>query len=77
MNPLRGSRATSFGSGLNSAVKRGLRFHSAVVDDVSAALGFDRSLAPALAQRFRAALDRRLDDVGLRPESFPYDVAPV
>lgn len=27
--------------------------------------------------RFRASLDRCLDEVELRPESFPHDVAPV
>ena len=47
-----------------------LRFHPLVADDLAAATAWYNNLSPELSNRFRAAVDSRLDSVELRPESF-------
>jgi hypothetical protein len=40
------------------------------VDDLKTAIRYYDSISSELGTRFRAAIRRRLDDVGSRPESF-------
>ncbi len=47
-----------------------LRFHPLVADDLSAATAWYDDISRDLGNRFRAAVDSRLDAVELRPESF-------
>ena len=47
-----------------------LRFHPLVADDLGAAAAWYDDLSIELGNRFRAAVDSRLDAVELRPESF-------
>ena len=47
-----------------------LRFHPLVADDLEAAKNWYGDISPELGNRFRAAVDSRLDAVELRPESF-------
>ena len=47
-----------------------LRFHPDVVDDLEGAAAWYDEISAELGNRFRAAVDSRLDAVELRPESF-------
>ena len=47
-----------------------LRFHPLVADDLEAAAAWYDDISIELGNRFRAAVDSRLDAVELRPESF-------
>ena len=47
-----------------------LRFHPLVADDLSAATAWYDDISVELGNRFRRAVDSRLDAVELRPESF-------
>ena len=47
-----------------------LRFHPLVADDLEAAAAWYDEISIELGNRFRAAVDSRLDAVELRPESF-------
>lgn len=47
-----------------------LRFHPRVAGDLEAAAKWYDDISPDLGNRFRAAVDSRLDAVELRPESF-------
>ncbi len=41
------------------------------------ALDYYEEISPALADRFRAEVNRRLDEIAERPESFPVDVSQI
>ena len=56
---------------------RRLIFNSSIPDDLASALDYYEEISPALANRFRENVDRRLDDIAERPESFPKDVSPT
>ena len=45
-------------------------YHPSVADDLKTAVRYYDSISSELGTRFRAAIRRRLDDVGSRPESF-------
>jgi hypothetical protein len=47
-----------------------LRFHPLVADDLEAAANWYDNISTELGNRFRAAIDSRLDVVELHPESF-------
>ena len=47
-----------------------LRFHPDVADDLEGAAAWYDEISVELGNRFRAAVDSRLDAVELRPESF-------
>ncbi len=47
-----------------------LRFYPLVADDLSAATAWYDEISPEIGNRFRTAVDSRLDAVELRPESF-------
>lgn len=51
-----------------------LIFNPSIPDDLVAALDYYSEMSPALADRFRSAVNRRLDNIAERPESFPVDV---
>jgi len=46
-------------------------------DDLANALDYYEHISPGLAERFRRAVNKTLDVVAERPESFPLDIAPV
>ena len=54
-----------------------LIFNRLIPDDLTAALDYYEKISPALANRFRAEVNRRLDDIAERPESFPVDVSRI
>jgi len=54
-----------------------LRFGSFVPDDLVNALNYYEAISPSLANRFRVRVNRRLDDLTIRPESFPQDIPPI
>lgn len=56
---------------------RRLIFNRLIPDDLTAALDYYEEISPALADQFRAEVNRRLDDITERPESFPVDVSPI
>jgi plasmid stabilization system protein ParE len=58
-------------------VARRLIFNGAIPDDLAAAIDYYMEISPALADRFRAAVGQRLDDIAERPESFPLDIPPI
>jgi plasmid stabilization system protein ParE len=41
------------------------------------AIDYYEEISPTLANRFRENVNRRLDDIGERPESFPMDISPI
>ena len=47
-----------------------LIFNASIPDDLAAAISYYEDISPALANRFRTAVDRRLDEIAKRPESF-------
>jgi len=47
-----------------------LRFHPLVADDLEAAAAWYDDISVELGNRFRGAIDSRLDAVELRPDSF-------
>jgi hypothetical protein len=47
-----------------------LRFHPLVADDLQSATGWYDDISVELGNRFRDAVDSRLDSVELHPESF-------
>ena len=56
---------------------RKLIFNPSVPEDLAAALDHYDKISPDLGNRFRTSVDRRLDDIAERPESFPVDIPPV
>lgn len=54
-----------------------LIFHPHIPDDVVAAVTYYEEISSELANRFWEQVNRRLDDIAARPESFPMDVAPI
>ena len=54
-----------------------LIFNASIPDDLAAAISYYEDISPALADRFRSAVNRRLDEIAERPESFPGDVTPI
>ena len=54
-----------------------LIFNASIPNDLAAALDYYEEISPALADRFRVAVDQRLDDIAERPESFPVDIPPI
>lgn len=56
---------------------RRLIFDPCVPDDLANALDYYADISLGLADRFRRAVDNTLDEVAERPESFPFDIAPV
>lgn len=54
-----------------------LIFNASIPDDLAAAISYYEDISPAVANRFRTAVDRRLDEIAKRPESFPGDVTPI
>ena len=54
-----------------------LILHPAIPDDLTDAVTFYDGISPALGDRFRENVKRRLADISERPESFPIDVAPI
>jgi len=58
-------------------VARRLVFDPHIPDDLAGALDYYEPISSKLANRFRRAVNRRLDDVAERPESFPLDVPPI
>ncbi|MFK7820446.1 MAG: type II toxin-antitoxin system RelE/ParE family toxin [Planctomycetaceae bacterium] len=47
-----------------------LRFHALVVDDLIAATSWYDKISVELGNRFRAAVDERLDSIALNPKSY-------
>jgi plasmid stabilization system protein ParE len=58
-------------------VSHKLIFHASIPDDIEDAISYYEQFSPALADRFRAVVNERLNDVADRPESFPVDVPPI
>ena len=56
---------------------RRLIFAPSIPGDLRAALDYYDQLSPKLANQFRLNVDKRLDDIAARPESFSIDVDPV
>ena len=56
---------------------RRLILNPSIPSDLTAALNHYDEISPALGNRCRAEVDRRLDDIADRPESFPLDVSPI
>ena len=54
-----------------------LIFNAAAPDALVAAHDYYEEISPALANRFPAAVNQRLDDIAERPESFPVDTPPI
>lgn len=54
-----------------------LIFAPGVPDDLLVALEYYDSISPELANRFRANVNRRLRDIAVEPEIFPFDVPPI
>jgi hypothetical protein len=54
-----------------------LIFNPLIPDDLAEALDYYEKISPDLANRFRTSVDRRLDDIAERPESYPVDVPPI
>jgi plasmid stabilization system protein ParE len=48
-----------------------------IPDDLAEPLDYYEKISSDLANRFRASVDQRLDDIAERPESFPVDVPPI
>lgn len=59
------------------AVSHRLRFHTAIPDDLVNALEYYESVSGKLANRFRTSVDKKLDEIAISPESFPFDISPV
>ena len=56
---------------------RRLIFNPSIPADLTAALEYYDAISPALGDRFRSQVEQRLDDIAVRPESFPLDVFPI
>ena len=56
---------------------RKLAFHPSIPDDLASAVEYYEQISTDLANRFRDQVNRRLDEIGDHPESFPLDHAPV
>ena len=56
---------------------RRLIFHPNIPNDLASTLDYYKSIAAELANRFRQNVNRRLDDIADRPESFPFDLEPI
>ncbi len=56
---------------------RKLVFNKAIPQDPAHALEYYESISPALADRFRSSVDRKLDQILENPESFPFDETPI
>ena len=54
-----------------------LIFNPLVPDDLAGAIAYYEQISPALANRFRENIDRRLSEIAERPQSFPMDTPPV
>jgi plasmid stabilization system protein ParE len=54
-----------------------LIFDPEIPDDLATALDHYERVSPELANRFRQNVNRRLDDVAERPESYAFDVDPI
>jgi plasmid stabilization system protein ParE len=54
-----------------------LIFDPSIPDDLAEAIDYYENISPNLANRFRASVDRRLDDIANHPELFPVDVPPI
>lgn len=57
----------NYGAGLMAEL---LRFHPHVADDLRSAIEWYDRISVELGNRFRRAVDARLDDVASRPKSF-------
>jgi len=54
-----------------------LRFHRDIPEDLEQAIRYYQAVSVELANRFRIKVNRRLDEIAERPESFAVDMAPV
>ena len=54
-----------------------LIFDPSIPDDLVNTLYYYEAISPTLANRLRVGIDKRLDDIADRPESFPFDVRPI
>ena len=60
-----------------TVVAHRLVFNPSVPGDLADALDYYAEISPSLADRFRANVNRRLDEIADRPESFPADIYPI
>lgn len=54
-----------------------LIFNPLIPDDLAEALDYYESISEELANRFRRSVNRRLDEIAERPESFQFDIPPI